>query len=288
MWQRRTPLSARHAHTPRLSPMQGPRPATAPAAARTCARPSALAAVARARASPPAPAAVAPADAAPPTRRAALLAGAAAVVGAALPPPSIAVQGLTAGRIPGLSAPDAAGQQTYRRPEGKSGGHGVGWSEIPRYSFQLPGGKGWEETPVSIADLGGTELDLRFASPADGSLAVVVAPVLRFVDVGFNADVRIDTLGPPDRIIAGFAPELFGAPLEAGDVEETEVVKKGNLTYYRWLVKPLLGSTQRHAVAATAVGNRVFILTCAAKPREWKRAGAELKAIAASFTVPGG
>ena len=84
------------------------------------------------------------------------------------------------------------------------------------------------------------------------------------------------------------AGPLFGAPLEAGDVEETEVVKKGNLTYYRWLVKPLLGSTQRHAVAATAVGNRVFILTCAAKPREWKRAGAELKAIAASFTVPGG
>lgn len=51
---------------------------------------------------------------------------------------------------------DAEGFLTYQRPEGKSGGHGVGWSEIPRYSFKLP--EGWEETPVSIADLGGTEV----------------------------------------------------------------------------------------------------------------------------------
>ncbi|MEW5309471.1 MAG: hypothetical protein WDW38_001359 [Sanguina aurantia] len=73
---------------------------------------------------------------------------------------------------------DEAGLFTYQRPEGKSGGHGVGWSEIPRYSFKIP--KGWEETPVSIADLGGTEIDLRFSSKEMGQLSVVVAPVLRF------------------------------------------------------------------------------------------------------------
>lgn len=44
-------------------------------------------------------------------------------------------------------------------------------------------------------------------------MAVVVAPVLRFADVGFNADVRIEELGGPDKIISGFAPELFGTPL---------------------------------------------------------------------------
>lgn len=53
------------------------------------------------------------------------------------------------------SSADANGFYTYTRPEGKSGGHGVGWSEIPRYSFKVP--EGWQETPVSIADLGGTE-----------------------------------------------------------------------------------------------------------------------------------
>ena len=43
---------------------------------------------------------------------------------------------------------------------------------------------------------------------------MVVAPVLRFIDVGFNADIRIEELGPPDRLISGFAPELFGSPLQ--------------------------------------------------------------------------
>lgn len=58
----------------------------------------------------------------------------------------------------GLSTePDADGFYTYKRPEGKSGGHGVGWSEIPQYSFKIP--DGWEEEPVSIADLGGTEVN---------------------------------------------------------------------------------------------------------------------------------
>lgn len=58
-------------------------------------------------------------------------------------------------------AADADGFLQYQRPMGKSGGHGVGWSEIPRYKFKVPAG--WEETPVSIADLGGTEV--RYSAP---------------------------------------------------------------------------------------------------------------------------
>ncbi len=39
---------------------------------------------------------------------------------------------------PGLSTvADENGFFEYKRPEGKSGGHGVGWSEIPRYSFKV-------------------------------------------------------------------------------------------------------------------------------------------------------
>lgn len=49
-----------------------------------------------------------------------------------------------------------------------------------------------------------------------GSFGIVVAPVLRFVDVGYNADIRINELGPPEKIIAGFSPELFGKPLDEG------------------------------------------------------------------------
>jgi hypothetical protein len=78
------------------------------------------------------------------------------------------------------------------------------------------------------------QIDLRFGSKDEGNLSVVVAPVLRFTDVGFNADVRIEQLGPPERIIAGFAPELFGKPLDEDGVLETQVVKKDGISYYMW------------------------------------------------------
>ncbi len=41
--------------------------------------------------------------------------------------------------------PDEEGYVMYQRPEGKSGGHGVGWSEIPRYKF-----KAGPQNPVSL------------------------------------------------------------------------------------------------------------------------------------------
>ncbi|KAK9907470.1 hypothetical protein WJX75_004198 [Coccomyxa subellipsoidea] len=191
--------------------------------------------------------------------------------------PALAVQGLTAGRIPGLSSPDGDGWLTYVRPEGKSGGHGVGWSEIPRYSFKVP--KGWEESPVSIADLGGTEIDLRFSNKDQGSLAVVVAPLLRFIDVGFNADVRIEEIGPPEKLISGFAPELFGSPLSDDDVMGQTIAKKKNLTYYRWELKP------HRLVAATAYKNRMFLIAIQANGRQWRKAESDLRHVQESFDI---
>ncbi len=80
------------------------------------------------------------------------------------------------------------------------------------------------------------QIDLRFTSRDQGELAVVVAPVLRFADVGFNASVTIEELGTPEKIIRGFAPELFGNPLEEDDILETRVLNKpgSSITYYQW------------------------------------------------------
>ena len=139
---------------------------------------------------------------------------------------------------------------------------------------------GWDETPVSIADLGGTEIDLRYGRDNSGSLQVVVAPVLRFVDVGYNANVRIDQLFTPEVAINGFAPELFGSPLNEEDVVATRTVDKGGVVYYQWEVKP------HHLVAATAVGNRMFILSTTSNSRQWRKAEAQLREVQASFFVP--
>ncbi|XWS15222.1 hypothetical protein CRYUN_Cryun35bG0075800 [Craigia yunnanensis] len=119
---------------------------------------------------------------------------------------AIVKQGFLAGRIPGLSEPDEQGWRTYRRPDDKSGGHGVGWSPIIPYAFSVT--QNWEEVPVSIADLGGTEIDLRFASSKEGRLFVIVAPVLRFDDnLGQNA--TIEKIGPPEKVINAFGPEVI-------------------------------------------------------------------------------
>lgn len=122
---------------------------------------------------------------------------------------------------------------------------------------------------------------------------MVVAPVLRFIDVGFNADVRIEAIGTPDTIVAGFAPELFGAPLQEGDTLETDVDKKGDLTYYTYVLKPPAGGPGgnvggRRLVAATAYKNRLFLLAASANPRQWRRAEAELRKIVKSFNVKTG
>ena len=57
--------------------------------------------------------------------------------------------------------------------------------------------------------VGGTEIDARFQSKTHGDIAIIVAPVLRFKDIGFNARVTIDQLAQPQQIVEGFAPEVL-------------------------------------------------------------------------------
>ena len=58
------------------------------------------------------------------------------------------------------------------------------------------------------------QIDLRYTNPEEGGLEVVVAPVMRFKYIEFNANVKIEEIAPPERIISGFALEIFGAPLQ--------------------------------------------------------------------------
>jgi hypothetical protein len=188
------------------------------------------------------------------------------------------------GRIPGLSKePDADGFRLYTRPEGKSGGHGVGWSEIPQYSFRVA--QGWDEVPVSIADLGGAEVDLRFQSKEEGDISVVVAPVARFADIGFNASVRLEQLVTPEQLISGFAPELTGLPLQEDGVLSTSKPTRGSLLYYQYELKTANAKLPHVLVAATAYKNRLYIFSASATARQWRRSEQLLRAMQDSFRV---
>ncbi|XVE55211.1 hypothetical protein DITRI_Ditri03aG0141400 [Diplodiscus trichospermus] len=189
---------------------------------------------------------------------------------------AVVKQGLLAGRIPGLSEPDEQGWRTYRRPDDKSGGHGVGWSPIIPYAFSVP--EDWEEVPVSIADLGGTEIDLRFASSKEGRLFVIVAPVLRFADnLGQNA--TIEKIGPPEKVINAFGPEVIGENVE-GKVLSINTAEHDGRMYYQYELEP------PHAlITATAAGNRLYLFGVTGSGLQWKRHYKDLKKIAESFRV---
>ncbi|KAF3951617.1 hypothetical protein ACB098_12G108800 [Castanea mollissima] len=189
---------------------------------------------------------------------------------------AVVKQGLLAGRIPGLSEPDEQGWRTYRRPDEKSGGHGVGWSPIIPYAFSVP--QDWEEVPVSIADLGGTEIDLRFGSSKEGKLFVIVAPVLRFSD-GLGDNAKIELIGPPDKVINAFGPEVIGENVE-GKVISMNVAEHSGRTYYQYELEP------PHAlITATAAGNRLYLFNVTASGLQWKRHYSDLKRISDSFRV---
>ncbi|KAM5546487.1 psbP domain-containing protein 4, chloroplastic [Rosa sericea] len=213
-------------------------------------------------------------------RRSVVLSGASLVSSAVLgfPGEGLAVikQGPLAGRIPGLSEPDEQGWRTYRRPDEKSGGHGVGWSPIIPYVFSVP--QDWEEVPVSIADLGGTEIDLRFGSVKEGRLSVIVAPVLRFAD-NLDGDATIEKIGRPETVINAFGPEVIGENVE-GKVMSINVVQDSGRTYYQYELEP------PHAlITATAAGNRLYLFNVTGSGLQWKRHYKDLKKIADSFRV---
>ncbi|KAL3845453.1 hypothetical protein ACJIZ3_002856 [Penstemon smallii] len=213
-------------------------------------------------------------------RREALVCGVSllSAAGIGFPGDGLAVvkQGLLAGRIPGLSEPDEQGWRTYQRPDDKSGGHGVGWSPIIPYAFSVP--PDWDEVPVSIADLGGTEIDLRFANPKQGRLFVIVAPVLRFADdLGDNA--TIERIGTPEKVINAFGPEVIGENVE-GKVLSSEVAVHSGRTYYQFELEP-----PHVLITATAAGNRLYLFNVTGNGLQWKKHYKDLKRIADSFRV---
>lgn len=213
-------------------------------------------------------------------RRSAMVSGVSLVTSATVGFPgeclAVVKQGLLAGRVPGLSEPDEQGWRTYQRPEDKSGGHGVGWSPIIPYTFSVP--QDWDEVPVSIADLGGTEIDLRFASPKQGRLFVIVAPCKRFSDV-IDDDAKIEQIGPPEKVINAFGPEVIGENVE-GKVLSAEIAEHSGRKYYLYELEP-----PHVLITATAAGNRLYLFSITGNGLQWKRHYKDLKRVAESFRV---
>lgn len=129
---------------------------------------------------------------------------------------------------------------------------------------------------MSIADLGGTEIDLRFANPKEGRLFVIVAPVRRFAGelrpeqnaqemLWYGSrptddldDATIEKIGSPEKVITAFGPEVIGENVE-GKVLSSETAAHSGRTYYQFELEP-----PHVFITATAAGNRLYLFSVTA------------------------
>lgn len=70
-----------------------------------------------------------------------------------------------------------------------------------------------------------------------------------------DENVKIENIGPPEKVIYAFGPELIGQNVE-GKVKSAGVKEHSGRTYYQYELEG------PHAlVSATAAGNRLYLMT---------------------------
>lgn len=68
-----------------------------------------------------------------------------------------------------------------------------------------------------------------------------------------EGEAEIEKIGPPDKVISAFGPEVIGENVE-GKVLSMEVVEHSGRTYYQFELEP-----PHVLITATAAGNRLYL-----------------------------
>lgn len=72
-------------------------------------------------------------------------------------------------------------------------------------------------------------------------------------DVEIGEEATIEQIGPPDKVISAFGPEVIGENVE-GKVLRSEVAEHEGRTYYQFELEP-----PHVMITATAAGNRLYL-----------------------------
>lgn len=76
--------------------------------------------------------------------------------------------------------------------------------------------------------------------------------------IGLGDNAKIELIGPPDKVINAFGPEVIGENVE-GKVISMNVAEHSGRTYYQYELEP------PHAlITATAAGNRLYLFNVTA------------------------
>ncbi|GLT77362.1 hypothetical protein SLA2020_489570 [Shorea laevis] len=160
---------------------------------------------------------------------------------------------------------------------------------VQPYHFILP--PTWKQTRVANILSGNycqpkcaePWVEVKFEDEKQGKIQVVASPLIRLTN---KPNATIEEIGSPEKVIASLGPFVTGNSYDPDELLETSVEKRGEQTYYKYVLETPFALTGSHNLAkATAKGNTVVLFVASADDKQWPTSQKTLKAILDSFEL---
>lgn len=126
-------------------------------------------------------------------------------------------------------------------------------------------------------------VEVKFEDEKQGKIQVVASPLIRLTN---KPNASIEEIGDPEKVIASLGPFVTGNSYDPDELLETSVEKRGQQTYYKYVLETPFALTGSHNLAkATAKGSTVVLFVASANDKQWSTSQKTLKAMLDSFEV---
>ncbi|KAE8692394.1 PsbP domain-containing protein 6 [Hibiscus syriacus] len=126
-------------------------------------------------------------------------------------------------------------------------------------------------------------VEVKFEDEKQGKVQVVASPLIRLTN---KPNASIEEIGDPEKVIASLGPFVTGNSYDPDELLETSVEKRGQQTYYKYVLETPFALTGTHNLAkATAKGSTVVLFVASANDKQWSTSQKTLKAMLDSFEV---
>ncbi|KAK3019658.1 hypothetical protein RJ639_004041 [Escallonia herrerae] len=126
-------------------------------------------------------------------------------------------------------------------------------------------------------------IEVKFEDEKQGKVQVVAAPIIRLTN---KPNALIEDIGSPEKVIASLGPFVTGNTYDSDELLEALVEKRGDQTYYKYVLETPFALTGSHNLAkATAKGSTVVLFVVSASDKQWQSSEKTLRAMIDSFEV---
>uniref|UniRef100_A0A0F7GYC6 Photosystem II reaction center PsbP family protein n=1 Tax=Melianthus villosus TaxID=377280 RepID=A0A0F7GYC6_9ROSI len=126
-------------------------------------------------------------------------------------------------------------------------------------------------------------IEVKFEDDKQGKIQVVASPLIRLTN---KPNATIEEIGTPEKLIASLGPFVTGNTLDPDELVETSIEKRGDQTYYKYVLETPFALTGAHNLAkATSKGNTVILFVASASDKQWQASRKTLEAMIDSFQV---